>query len=72
MQATGDLTSTQWQIAHAIALQLVHADNDVNEFRKAISYLRAYSNREDAGKKFFDYLNTLARNGNRIGHSKKT
>ncbi|MGJ3250425.1 MAG: hypothetical protein ACFE0J_04725 [Elainellaceae cyanobacterium] len=72
MQATGDLTSTQWQVADAIARQLVLADIDANELRKSISYLRSYSDREEAGKKFFDYLNTLARNGDRIGHSKRT
>jgi hypothetical protein len=72
MQSTTDLTSTQWQVADAIARQLVLADTDANELRKAIAYLRAYSNREEAGKQFFAYLNTLARNGNRIGHSKKT
>lgn len=72
MQATTDLTSTQWQVADVIARQLILDDADTNELRKTIAYLRAYSEREDAGKKFFDYLNTLARNGNRIGHSKKT
>lgn len=72
MQATHDLTSTQWQVADAIARQLVLDNTDVNEFRKTIGYLRAYSDRPDAGKKYFDYLNTLARNGNTIGHSKKT
>jgi hypothetical protein len=72
MQATSDLTSTQWQVADAIARQLVLDEADVNEFRKTISYLRTYADREDAGKKFFDYLKTLARNGNRIGHSKRT
>lgn len=72
MPATGDLTSTQWQIADAIARKLVLEEADVNELRKAIAYLRAYLDREDAGKKFFDYLKTLVRNGNRIGHSKRT
>ena len=72
MLATTDLTSTQWQVADAIARQLVLDDTDANELRKTIAYLRAYSDREDAGKKFFDYLNTLARNGNRIGHSQRT
>jgi uncharacterized glyoxalase superfamily protein PhnB len=72
MLATTDLTSTQWQVADAIARQLVLDKADANELRKTIAYLRAYSDREDAGKKFFDYLNTLARNGNRIGHSKRT
>lgn len=72
MQATTDLTSTQWQVADAIARQLVLDDTDLNEFRKTISYLRAYCDRPDAVKKYFDYLNALARNGNRIGHSKRT
>lgn len=72
MQAATDLTSTQWQVADAIARQLVLDQADHNEFRKTISYFRAYSDREDAGKKFFDYLNTLAQNGDRIDHSKKT
>ncbi len=72
MLATTDLTGTQWQVADAIARQLVLDETDANELRKTIAYLRAYSDREDAGKKFFDYLNTLARNGNRIGHSKRT
>lgn len=72
MQATTDLTDIQWQVADAIARQLVIDDTDVNEFRKSISYLRAYADREDAGKKFFGYLKTLAQNGNRIGHSKRT
>lgn len=72
MQVTTDLTSTQWLVADAIARQLVLDQTDLNEFRKTISYLRAYSDRPDAGKKYFDYLNTLTRNGNRIGHSKRT
>ncbi|PZV22058.1 MAG: hypothetical protein DCF21_01065 [Leptolyngbya sp.] len=72
MQATTDLTSTQWQVADAIARQLVLDQTDLNEFRKTISYLRAYGDRPDAGKKYFDYLNALTRNGDRIGHSKKT
>lgn len=66
------LTSPQWQIADAIARQLVLEETDISEFRKCIAYLRAYADREETGKLFFDYLNTLARNGNRIGHSKKT
>jgi hypothetical protein len=72
MQATTDLTSTQWQVADTIARQLVLDQTDLNEFRKTISYLRAYGDRPEAGKKYFDYLNALARNGDRIGHSKKT
>ena len=66
------LTDAQWQIADAIARQLVLDGTDVNELRKATSYLREHLDRENAGKKFFDYLKTLVRNGNGIGHSKRT
>lgn len=72
MLTTTDLTSIQWQVADAIARQLVLDESDHNELRKTIAYLRAYSDRADAGKQYFDYLNTLARNGNRIGHSNQT
>lgn len=67
-----ELTEIQWKIADAIAQTLVKEDTDVNELGKAIAYLRAYSNRENAGIKFFDYLKTLSRNGKQIGHSKRT
>lgn len=66
------LTEAQWQIADAIARQLVLDGADVNELQKVIAYLRSTVNRESAGKKFFDYLKTLVRHGDSIGHSKKT
>ncbi|MEL6454882.1 MAG: hypothetical protein AAFQ40_09225 [Cyanobacteria bacterium J06623_5] len=66
------LTDQQWQIADAIARELVLGDMDVNELRKAIAYLRTISTKETAGKRFFDYLKTLVRQGNTIGHSKRT
>jgi hypothetical protein len=72
MLSTDELTDAQWQIADAIARQLVLDGTDVNELRKAMSYLREHLDRENAGKKFFDYLKTLVRNGNGIGHSKRT
>ena len=72
MLVTENLTEIQWQIAHAIAQTLVKENTDVNELGKAIAYLRAYSDRENAGLKFFDYLKTLAKNGRYIGHSKRT
>jgi hypothetical protein len=65
-------TEVQWQIAHAIAQQLVIEDTDVNELRKTISYLRKYVERDNAGKAFFDYLKVLVRRGDQIGHSKQT
>jgi hypothetical protein len=72
MLATDELTDAQWQIADAIARQLVLEGTDVNELRKAISYLRDHQDGANAGKHFFDYLKTLVRHGNVIGHSKRT
>jgi len=72
MLATDELTDAQWQIADAIARQLVLEGTDVNELRKATTYLRDRQNEVGAGKKFFDYLKTLVRHGNAIGHSKRT
>ncbi len=67
-----ELTDAQWQIADAVARQLVIDGTDVNELRKAIAYLREYQERPQAGKLFFDYLKTLVRQGDTVGHSKKT
>ncbi len=67
-----ELTDAQWQIADAIARQLVLDGMDVNELRKAIAYLRETVDKENAGKNFFDYLKTLVCHGDTIGHSKKT
>jgi len=72
MLSTDELTDAQWQIADAIARQLVIEGTDVNELRKATTYLRDRQNEAGAGKKFFDYLKTLVRHGNAIGHSKRT
>lgn len=72
MLVTENLTELQWKMAHAIAQTLVQDDTDVNELGKAIAYLRAYSDRDNAGSRFFDYLKTLAKNGRHIGHSKRT
>ena len=69
MIKTEELSDSQWQTSHQIAIKLAKG-TDVNEFRKAIAYLKTISDREDAGKSFFSYLNTLSRNGDKIGHSK--
>jgi len=37
-----------------------------------MAYLRAIADRSDAGEHFFKYLETLATQGHRIGHSKRT
>jgi len=71
---TESLTDNQWEIAHAIAQTLVKEQTDVNEFGKAIAYLRNALNqdRADANSRFFKYLKTLVGNGRQIGHSGKT
>ena len=66
------LTASQWQAAHAIAIELVKSETDVNELGKAIAYLRAAVSKPDAGSKFFKYIKTLVSNGKQIGHSGKT
>lgn len=71
---TESLTEREWEIAHAIAQYLVKDGTDVNEFGKAIAYLRNAVNqdRADANSRFFKYLKTLVGNGRQIGHSGKT
>ena len=63
------MTSPQWETAHEIARQLVIKDTDANELGKANDYLLYYAK---TGSQFFQYLETLAKQGKRIGHSKKT
>ena len=71
MVPTADLTDYQWQIAHTIAQKLVLEEADANELGKALVYL-GNSHGEDGGERFFKYLQTLANQGKRIGHSKRT
>jgi hypothetical protein len=66
------LTENQWTTAHAIAQTLVQEKTDINELRKAISYLRNYVTPNESGQKFFNYLKTLTKNGLSIGHSRQT
>ncbi|BAY92684.1 MULTISPECIES: hypothetical protein [unclassified Tolypothrix] len=66
------LTDAQWEIAHAIAQTLVRDNTDINELGKAVAYLRASVNQQNATSRFFQYLKTLVSNGKHIGHSSKT
>ncbi len=66
------LTSAESVIAHNLAITLVKENTDVNEFGKAIAYLRSIMNQPQAGTRFFKYLKTLVNNGRQIGHSGKT
>lgn len=72
METTLELNEFQWQLAHAIALDLVKKETDVNELSKAIAYLRAYVNQDKAGEKFFAYLNALAKYSDKVARSKQT
>jgi len=67
METTANLTDQEWNIVHAIARDLSLSDTDPNEVKKILEYLRKFQS-----KNFFQYLKTLAKNGDRVGHSKKT
>ena len=68
------MNEQQWNTAHILAQRLVTEITDVNEVGKVISYLRNAVNQQqdDAGTRFFKYLQTLTRNGRQIGHSGRT
>jgi hypothetical protein len=72
VKETVSLSDQEWNIAHAIAQDLVSAATDPNEVKKALEYLRKFNTKSDLGKSFFQYLTTLAKNGDRVGHSSKT
>lgn len=72
MQTTDSITEKQWLAVYAIAEMLANEGADVNELKKAIAYLRAYRDRDRAGSIFFNYLQTLVKNGRMVGHSGKT
>lgn len=67
-----ELTENQWQIAHAIARQLVQDGTDLGELKKVFAYLRTCVDKPNAGDRFFTYLQNLERKGNQVGHSGKT
>ncbi|AFY68741.1 hypothetical protein Pse7367_0430 [Thalassoporum mexicanum PCC 7367] len=60
------------QVAERMAIALAKTDADPNELKKTIAYLRAFADRPGAGQLYFDYLATLAKQGDKIGHSKRT
>lgn len=64
---TVNLTDQEWNIVHAIARDLSLSDTDPNEVKKILEYLRKFQS-----KNFFQYLKILAKNADRVGHSKKT
>jgi hypothetical protein len=66
------LTEAESQLAHNLAMTLVNEKTDVNEFGKAIAYLRSIVNQPQAGTRFFEYLKILVTNGRQIGHSGRT
>lgn len=72
MSDTVTLSEQHWQAADAVARALVGEEVDINELKKATGYLRSVIKREDAGKKFFDYLTVLVNSGRQIGHSGRT
>jgi len=69
---TASLTEQKWEIAHAIARDLSSEKTDPNEVKKSLEYLRSFKSDNNAGQRFFQYLETLANNGQEVGHSTKT
>lgn len=69
---TQDLSEQQWHIAHTMAQKLVLDGADANELGKVNAYLNTLEGHPNPKQHFFSYLTTLAKNGDKIGHSKKT
>ncbi len=67
METTASLTNQEWNIAHAIARDLIVSETDPNEVKKILEYLRKFQS-----KNFFEYLKTFATKGHQIGHSGRT
>lgn len=72
MMSSHRLSERHLHISHAIALEIVLEKTDINELKKAISYLRTISNRQDLGRHFLVYCQTLEEYGDTISHSNKT
>jgi hypothetical protein len=72
------LTDKQWEIAHAIAIDLIkknpsdRKNSIANEISKIVSYLRTIINRDDTNSRLNTYLTLLVREGDRIGYSNET
>jgi len=62
------MTDAQWQLADAIARELVNRETDVNEVHKAVTYARIHAD----GAKFFALLETMVRDGRFLVRSGKT
>jgi hypothetical protein len=75
MLETIELKEMHWQVAHAVAIELVkqqlliepNSDGIRTELEKIISYFRAYIIPLETGEKFFKYLNELENNGHKFG-----
>ncbi|AFZ42909.1 hypothetical protein PCC7418_0688 [Halothece sp. PCC 7418] len=72
IQETVSLSDHEWDIAHAIARDLVSEKTDHNEVKKILEYLRKFKSKPKLGESFFQYLKTLAKKADQFGHSKQT
>jgi hypothetical protein len=63
-----------WNLADAIALELVNRETDVNEVQKVASHLRVYaeSRPDQVGQRFFTLLETMVRDGRFLVRSGRT
>lgn len=75
-----DLSTQEWEIVHDLAIAFVKEQYKIdsntqgvkNELEKTITYLRTFITEAEAGKRYFSYLETLARKGKTIGHTGNT
>ena len=68
------MTQPYWQLAEAIARELVNREVDVNEFQKVITYVRIQATKPEgkAGEGFFSLLDTMVRDGRYLMRSGRT
>jgi len=68
------MIESDWQIAQAIARELVDRETDVNELQKAVTYARIQtaSPSGKVGQKFFALLETMVRDGRYLVRSGRT
>jgi hypothetical protein len=76
-----ELNEYQWQLVDSVAIELVKRQGELNpgdnragirgEVEKIIAYLR-HGEQKQQSFSLWDYLETLVRQGNTIGHSGKT
>jgi hypothetical protein len=68
------MNRSDWQLAEAIARELVNRETDVNEVHKAVTYARVQTTAhpDQVGERFFALLDTMTRDGRYLARSGRT